>query len=283
MKEPAENIDSPQTPGIDEGAKPKLFSPHQVLLGAFLGGPPAAIYFIKKNFDVLENHQGVRNILLFGTIFTITILGVLFFLPEKSPNIIMPLIYSWLAYYIVEHFQLSKQKIIDSATYRFESAWKVVSVGFISLIAFSAIIIVLLSSIGSKIDVSKEMVTYDQIPASIKILENTHKEKAFVVFAFHAPINAKNDDSGDINLEYRIINGKTTFLWLCLSKKNSMDKEAIKSFAAANGISLIEKTEGGVTYLLSQDNGITELGIKIIRDFYKVDPKTELSVFRDQG
>jgi hypothetical protein len=70
-------------------AKQKIYSPNQVLAASLLGGPMAMVYVLWKNFQVLENPHGMRQILIWGSIF---IIALMLFSPLLSN--------SWLDYVI---------------------------------------------------------------------------------------------------------------------------------------------------------------------------------------
>ena len=114
----------------------KLYSPKQVSVGAFLGGPIAAVYFLKKNFDALGKINEARSTLLYGTLMTIGMIFVLPFLPEKFPNMALPVVYTAWANLVVQQYQLKKSDIEASNEYTFGSNWKVLAVSIASLALF---------------------------------------------------------------------------------------------------------------------------------------------------
>jgi len=104
----------------------RLYSPNQIGGGSFLGGPFAAVYFVWANFRALGEQGRAAAAMLWGVVFVLVILAVLPFLPEKFPNIVVPVIYSVAARLVAENYQLKKQAIADSDQYDFQSTWKVV-------------------------------------------------------------------------------------------------------------------------------------------------------------
>jgi hypothetical protein len=46
--------------------KSKIYSPNQVGLGTFFGGPLAAVYFLKKNFDAVDNSATAEKTVIIG-------------------------------------------------------------------------------------------------------------------------------------------------------------------------------------------------------------------------
>src|SRR5260221_5084868 len=119
-----------------EKIKIKLYSPLQVALASFGGGPFAVVYVLKKNFDALGKKVASRQTLIYGAIFNVFMLGApLLPIPAKLPNYIIPIVYSVAARLFAEKHQMTKRAIRDSADYSFQSAWKVLGVSVGCLIA----------------------------------------------------------------------------------------------------------------------------------------------------
>jgi hypothetical protein len=116
-------------------AKQKIYSPLQVLAAAFLGGPMAMVYVLWKNFQTLENHHGMQQILIWGSIFIIALMLFSPLLPNSWLDFVIPFAYPLAAWSLAESFQMSKHAIADSQTYEFQSAWNVITVSFIFLAA----------------------------------------------------------------------------------------------------------------------------------------------------
>jgi hypothetical protein len=132
-------------------AKQKIYSPNQVLAGALLGGPMAMVYLLWKNFQVLENPHGMRQILIWGTIFIVTMIGFAPLLPTSWPDYVIPIGYSLGARSLAESFQMSKQAIGESQDYEFQSVWNViaVSIAFLfAMVAFTLVWFLGLAAIG---------------------------------------------------------------------------------------------------------------------------------------
>jgi hypothetical protein len=136
----------------------KLYSPAQVYVSAFLGGPLAMIFVLKKNFDALGSKAGSQKTIIWGAIFIALYflagtLVLLFTTSSTGPsNYLLPIAYSFAARQIAEKYQMSKQAILDSQQYEFRSNWNVfgISVGF--SLAFLGILflwIVGMHSLGS--------------------------------------------------------------------------------------------------------------------------------------
>jgi hypothetical protein len=103
--------------------KRKIYSPNQVFAAAFLGGPMAMVYVLWKNFQTLENPHGMHQI-LFSPL-----------LPNSWLDFVIPFAYPLAAWSLAESFQMSKQAIADSQDYEFQSAWNVIAVSMVFLVA----------------------------------------------------------------------------------------------------------------------------------------------------
>jgi hypothetical protein len=115
--------------------KQKIYSPVQVLAASFLGGPMAMIYVLWKNFQTLENPHGMRQILIWGSIFIIVLILFSPLMPNGWQDYVLPFGYSLAGWSLAKNFQMSKQAIADSQSYEFQSAWNVIAVSVVFLVA----------------------------------------------------------------------------------------------------------------------------------------------------
>jgi len=115
--------------------KKKIYSPNQVLAVAFLGGPMAMVYVLWKNFQTLENPHGMHQILFWGSIFIVALMLFSPLLPNSRLDVVIPFAYPLAAWSLAESFQMSKQAIADSQIYEFQSAWNVIAVSIVFLVA----------------------------------------------------------------------------------------------------------------------------------------------------
>jgi hypothetical protein len=120
-------------------AKQKIYSPNQVLTASFLGGPMAMVYVLWKNFQTLENPHGMHQILFWGSIFIIALMLFSPLLPNSWLDFVIPFAYPLAAWSLAESFQMSKQVIADSQTYEFQSAWNVIAVSMVFLVAMMVV------------------------------------------------------------------------------------------------------------------------------------------------
>jgi hypothetical protein len=115
----------------------------------------------------------------------------------------------------------------------------------------------------------------DEIPKVIGLLQQSAKNGNFVVFMF-AP--ADSTDGNAVNLQYSIDGGVVGFDWVLISPRNIADKAKVVEFASRLGHRLEEQEMNGVHFLRITGSGISELGAKIIQDFYKIDRNTKLEI-----
>lgn len=160
----------------------KYYSQRAIIIATYFGGPIAAGYLVKKNYQVLEQPDHARKAMIIGIISTILIFVGIFSIPEdiidKIPNALIPLIYTGLIYLFVEKYQgesLNNHKESGGAFY---SGWKAAGVGAISMliliagIGLTAFIAGDLSNTQTNFDIE----TFDKGVA--KFVENEHQSLA---------------------------------------------------------------------------------------------------------
>ena len=95
----------------------------------------AMVYVLWKNFQALENPHGMQQILVWGSIFVIALMVFSPLLPNSRLNYVIPFAYPLAAWSLAESYQMTKQAIADSPAYEFQSAWNVVAVSMVFLVA----------------------------------------------------------------------------------------------------------------------------------------------------
>jgi hypothetical protein len=113
--------------------KIRMYSPVQVGICSFVGGPIAAVFVLWKNFQSLDKNSLAKQTLAWGSLLTLLIFSTIPFLPEKFPNIVIPLAYTSFALAINRQHQMSKKDISASELHQVHSGWNVlgISVGFL--------------------------------------------------------------------------------------------------------------------------------------------------------
>lgn len=113
----------------------RAYTQGQIFLGTFLGGPLAAIYFIKKNFDAMGDAKQSKQTIIIGLSLVAALLAILPFLPDFIPSVAYAAGYAAAA----QAIYIQKQATLkDSPRY---SHWNVALVALLSIVAFVAIII----------------------------------------------------------------------------------------------------------------------------------------------
>src|SRR2546430_5404072 len=105
--------------------KTKIYSPIQVAVSSFVGGPFAAVFVLWKNFQGLGSTSRAAQTVLWGTLLALLIFAGVAFLPERFPNYVIPIAYGGAAMSIAQQFQLSKKAILESEQYEIRSNWNV--------------------------------------------------------------------------------------------------------------------------------------------------------------
>jgi len=125
----------------------KLYSNREISIATFFGGPLAAGYLVKKNYQVMGDSNRADKSLLIGIISTIIMFAGLFSLPEpiidKIPEPLIPAIYAAIISLIVSKLQGPFIKAHKENGGLFHSGWKAAGVGAVAmLILFAGIAVV---------------------------------------------------------------------------------------------------------------------------------------------
>ena len=119
----------------------KLYSPTQIGVSAFFGGPIAIVYLLKQNFKTLGDINNEKATIFFGAIFVAILMCLIPFLPDNFPNKIIPTTYTIITVGITSKYQMKKADIAESDDYDFQSSWKVLIISILSILAFLALVI----------------------------------------------------------------------------------------------------------------------------------------------
>ena len=125
---------------VDSGTdKIKIYSPVQIGVSSFIGGPCAAVFVLWKNFQGMGKGSAAIKTLVWGGLLVLLILLVLPFLPEKFPNSAIPIATIISAVSVARQSQLSKKAIVESERYKIHSNWNVLGVSLCSILVFLVI------------------------------------------------------------------------------------------------------------------------------------------------
>jgi hypothetical protein len=117
-----------------------LYSPRQIYVASFLGTPAAAAWFISRNYRALSRAEKVREIALLGGVATIAAFIVAFLLPDRTPNVLWPLVYSIGIYYYAQHLFGSLYERHITGGGKRGSWWRVVGVALLISIALMSLL-----------------------------------------------------------------------------------------------------------------------------------------------
>ena len=120
----------------------KVLSPVQVAVGSFWGGPLAAIYFLKHNFQSKGMEREADKTFFIGLVLVLIFGAAAAFLPESAGGATFAVVYVVPAFYIAQNMQFKKEFIQESEEYSFFSNWKIFGIGFITLAAVLILFIV---------------------------------------------------------------------------------------------------------------------------------------------
>lgn len=112
------------------------YTRHQIMLGSFVGGPFAAIYFLKKNFDAMGDTAQSKKTVIIGLCLVVALLAIMA-APLPIPRVVYPVAYAALAQAIYMQKQISLK---DTPSF---SNKNVAIIAAISFIAFAAILLIL--------------------------------------------------------------------------------------------------------------------------------------------
>ena len=160
----------------------KFYSQKGISIATYFGGPLAAGYLVKKNYETLGQPESGKKALIIGIISTILLFVGIFSIPksiiDKIPSALIPLIYTGLIYLIVEKIHGETFRLHKEADGKFHSNWKATGIGaiglFIILSVFAIAGLISFITVDNKI-ASKE---FDSISYGIemkKFLDNENK------------------------------------------------------------------------------------------------------------
>jgi hypothetical protein len=96
----------------EEVTTKKIYKDQAIRVATFLGGPLVAGYLIAENYKAFNELEKVKMTWVYTVVVTVIIFGGVFFIPDSVniPKIIIPLVYSWVTFYIVQSFQGAQMK-----------------------------------------------------------------------------------------------------------------------------------------------------------------------------
>lgn len=161
-------------------ATKKLFTQRAIMIATYFGGPLAAGYLVKKNYETYDQSEKGKKAFIIGLISTILIFAGIFSIPEqiidKIPNALIPAIYTGIIYLIVRKIQGQTLKQHKESGGEFYRAWKATGIGVICMVILIAIIAGTAFVAGDFSKNDFDTTTYDNEVA--KFVQNENKSLA---------------------------------------------------------------------------------------------------------
>tara|TARA_B110001469_G_C9630547_1_gene315387 strand:+ start:412 stop:933 length:522 start_codon:yes stop_codon:yes gene_type:complete len=118
----------------------------------------------------------------------------------------------------------------------------------------------------------------ENMPIVFELLEKNQKEGSWAAFSFCPPYGPCNEQTS-VNLQYSIENGVIGLDWVLLASRNIADKEKMIPFIKEQGHRVLEREGNGVPYLRVEDGDLVALGMRIIKDFYRLRSDDQMDLF----
>lgn len=85
----------------------KVYTPKMIRVATFLGGPLIAGYLIAENYNIFDDSRKEKMTWVYTVGFLMVLVAVIIFIPfgNNSPKYIIPLLYSWACYSLVQYLQ----------------------------------------------------------------------------------------------------------------------------------------------------------------------------------
>ena len=119
----------PSTADATGAMHERIYTPSQVAMGALLGGPMAAIYFLWANFQALGRARAAGRTLGWGVFAFAAMVLLMMLAPRGLPNLLLTLATIVLAGQIATHWQMNRHDIARSHRFARASSWRVVGIG----------------------------------------------------------------------------------------------------------------------------------------------------------
>lgn len=194
----------------------KLYSNKAISIATYFGGPIAAGFLIKKNYNAFEQKENGKKAFFISIIATLLIFTLIYLIPDqildKIPNALIPIIYTGLIYLIVEKIQGQRIKEHKEMGGKFHSAWKATGIGAIFMIFIMFLIFGIAFISGDFSEPNFNVSTYDKEISNF--VENENKsiavfnvinsaERSYLIKEFKKGIKLWEENK---NIIYRINN-----------------------------------------------------------------------------
>lgn len=153
---------------MENNPQAQFYSQKAIGIATFFGGPLAAGILVRRNYINLGNDLYGKHALSIGIISTILLFTAIFSTPEhilnKIPNSIVPAIYTFIIFLVVEKLQGQELKKHKENNGTFYSSWRATGVGFLCMLVIVAGVLGYAYKIGTDFDTEE----YDRGIAEIQ-------------------------------------------------------------------------------------------------------------------
>jgi hypothetical protein len=109
-------------------------------------------------------------------------------------------------------------------------------------------------------------VRIDQLPELAQAMTRGSAPVRYAALIFSTPDRPSDEDA--LNIQMSIENGKVGFDWVLLAPRNIQDKEKFITFARAQGIEPVSRSENGVSYLRVEHTDIPRFTARVVTEMY---------------
>lgn len=289
-------LNEPEPVVVDKSRALDVFSPQQIFISSFLGGPFAAVYQLVSNFKTLNASKAATTTLWTGLACVALLLALPYAFSVDLPSgTILPLLYSFAAYWVAENYQINKQEEAQSSEYRFSSPWRAAKVAVISLVLIigliAAIVILLyrfdtseLGNVNGTFNPQIELpegnigfytISRKDVRKVFYQLKAVGKNKTFAAFAFYPNTRVGRSH---VELQFSVENNRIGFDWVLLGEDKIRDESRFTNFAQQNGFAFKRHSENGVNYIRVEEGDLVRLMELVMSRLYYVTADQEMQL-----
>ena len=263
----------------------RIWSPRQIGVAAFLGGPLAAAWFFSRNFVAFGEEVRARRSLWLGAALAVVGVAVVCLLPARLEGLIplIPLIYTAAIELIPSSwFKAAYAKHLAEGWVK--GSWLlVVGVSVTSLLLTIGIgvtvVLVVARWTGAQVDwdlwpqpAPSLQVTVADLPRILSRVSTASKTPAFAELVFTTPDRPDQRDA--VHLRVSVEGGHLGLDWVLLARRNIDDKTSFVGFLTRRGYSFSERAANGVPYIRVENDDLTKLCTDIVVRLY-AHPRSE--------
>jgi hypothetical protein len=128
---------------VDVITKPKqLYSRAGVTIATFIGMPLAGCLLLAANYRQLENTRAALKCIIWGAAVSIMLLVGAYFLPDSTPNSVVPIAYTIAMFNLATRLQGNIFTTHLQNGGRAASNWKAAGVGFLALLMILGLVFI---------------------------------------------------------------------------------------------------------------------------------------------